>query len=513
MRPSLVPILLALIILATTVGLRFYRFFDRTGFTSDSASDLLIAREIVENRARPPVGPWLSLPVKIPPTYYQILAFWFYLSPSPEGTTVGFALMDIAGIAFLAGAAALIFDVPTALILAVLAAVSMELIVQSQSMWQPYPLFFFLSASLFFFSLSLRIKLAWPTVIGALLYAAAFAVYPAPIILLPFTLYITYKTFPKKYPGWVRFVLAGIILVFSVVLFFGYTNLLSLFSASQTPPTGMEIGARLLRIFFGVGDFLDTVMMFSFLVPPASVPWLIAGLMSWILSTLWFLRTSLKNPAILTLLGGLLFLLFFPGNQYSYRLMVYVPFVLVLLALGFRTANKKGPWLWRIATILTIGAYVSGNIVAILIRSSASSTSPVQSAREIAWYIARDRSKRNISPTDYVIDAIVPRDNFHYAIFPVLYFLWDIEGYRMPITPEGNDVDRSLLVRPNSPYVYLLCQQFPTWTGAVDSCIQYYRKENPDYVLERSFVAGDRMYLFTFRNNRTAGTGKLQRLP
>ena len=76
---------------------RLYSFYDTVAFRGDQAGDLYIARGIVENNWRPPVGPFLSVNnFQTPPTYYYILAGFYSVLRTPEAVTFAFALMNLA---------------------------------------------------------------------------------------------------------------------------------------------------------------------------------------------------------------------------------------------------------------------------------------------------------------------------------------------------------------------------------------------------------------------------------
>jgi len=103
-------------------------------------------------------------------------------------------------------------------------------------------------------------------------------------------------------------------------------------------------------------------------------------------------------------------------------------------------------------------------------------------ASSVAFTIARESARANISTGDMTVLAYrYPNIYTNYILYPFLYYLRDYAHYTMPLVSPGNDIDRKVLDRPNTPYVYLICVWYPTVDAAEGNCMSYFLKHNPLY--------------------------------
>ncbi|MBI3385871.1 hypothetical protein HY031_02170 [Candidatus Gottesmanbacteria bacterium] len=465
--------------------------------------------------------------------------------------------MNLAAIGIIFYIVIKLFDQMTGWIMLFFSAISVQFIQESHSIWQPHPLLLTMSMSLLCFVLayeasrpygrgifslassgakSLRSentsltcghtpgvfakgdkKRAFVWIIaGVFLYAVSCAIYPSPLLLLPFLIFITARCIQKSLSlsTGLNFVVAAAIVVVSLEILFSSVVIADWRQGALTPGiSGLfnfpQYSSRVSTIGSAVFDLFSLILFVQNIFPQAWIPWISFGFLLWIVATIWIVGTMFSKKSqtrlffaiSLVLVLGFASLLLFPNKQYGYRLLVYAPFLLALLAFSFRTALHRGPALWRVMTILISALYIAGNLAGIYRSVTSAVTSDVKIARNIALFITRDRLARGIGKNSYMFDSLAYNSSLahHYPIFPVLYMLWDVDMYRMPIVVDGNDVDRFVLDDPTAPYIYLLCQRFPTYAAAYESCAQSYKQEHADYRLESNTTFEGNSFLFTFK--------------
>ncbi|HUD19160.1 MAG TPA: hypothetical protein VMR81_01850 [Patescibacteria group bacterium] len=486
---------------------RFYSFYDTVAFRGDQAGDLYIARGIIENNWRPPVGPFLSVSnFQTPPTYYYILAGFYSVLRTPEAITFAFAFMNVAVMGCMVSVAALLMDDIAGIIMAFLFATSYVMTVESRQIWAPHTLTLFLSISLLLLLNAFRRRSFVFYLLSVACYAVALSIYVSPILLLPYYIVMGVR-FIRNMMKTNYLVSFGIVLFCLTICAFpffapfmvyevkhGFPTYGALVSQSFGPPAGFIATVRLIirygRAFidniFGLyrDDFhirAGVILIFE----GAFALWVLLpiGLGNYLRSKSdRYYRAVTDFVPLWPLVFGSLLLLFFRHDLEVYGLNVFLPFFFLLLTLALRLAFASKQPVIVASAICVMIVYLITNIWSIQSDLIRYPRRDVALASSVAFTIARESARANISTGDMTVLAYrYPNIYTNYILYPFLYYLRDYAHYTMPLVSPGNDIDRKVLDRPNTPYVYLICVWYPTVDAAEGNCMSYFLKHNPLY--------------------------------
>ncbi len=486
---------------------RLYSFYDTVAFRGDQAGDLYIARGIVENNWRPPVGPFLSVNnFQTPPTYYYILAGFYSVLRTPEAVTFAFALMNLAVMMCMVSVAVLLMDDIAGIIMAFLFAASYIMVVESRQIWAPHTLTLFLSASLLLLLKAYRRHSFAFYVLSVVCYAIALSIYVSPILLLPYYIvmgarFIRHIT-KTNYPVSLGIVL-GCLTICALPFFgpfmvyelkHGFPTYGALASQSFGPPAGfiatVRLSIRYVRAFI---DNLFGLYRDDFHIR-AGVIVIFEGVFTlWVFLTIGlgsylrkrsnrYYRAVTNFIPLWPLVLGSLPLLFFRHDLEVYGLNVFLPFLFLLLTLALRLAFASKHPVVAASALCVMIVYLITNTWSIQSNLIRYPRHDAALASGVAFTIARESARANIPRSDMTVLAYRYPDIYtNYFLYPFLYYLRDYAGYTMPLASPGNDIDRKILDRPNTPFVYLICAWYPTTTAVDKDCVSYFLTHNPQY--------------------------------
>lgn len=507
-RYNIVFIISIILLAACAVFLRSYRFIDTVAFRPDQASDLYIARSIVENGNRPVVGPLLSVKhFSVPPTYYYILAGVYRFTRSPDGATVAFVIMNLLAMCCMVFLATLLMDRTAGVIMAALFATSFIMVSESRMMWQPHPVTLCITVSLVLLFLAFQKKSIFALFISLLAYTCALSIYVSPIVLLPFYIYVSTRFFHNVYTHSCAIAVLcaiGALIVAGIPIFYHYvlyeiSHALPTYTALGTSafrwPT-IDIGIRYLGALFDdvfanpfvqtfrspfLSGVFETAVIGSFIMPFIRMKKYSPDIQEMVLRV----RKFLASPWLFI---GFLFTVFFQRDINAYRIHPFVPFIFLWFTLVIRSELRR-PSIFLLLIALVSTMYVFDNITQIYRLLITYDDNDVHSAATIAFEIGRDAALKGIRHNQMEVVAYRFDAYNNYPLFPYAYYLRDMANYSLPIVPLGNDTDRSRLDHPQTPYVYLICRSTAEYSWSLDECKNYFVEQQPSYHIVRSVAS------------------------
>ncbi len=488
MKKYLHPLLLCLT-LFVFLFLRLYRFSDLTWFWPDQAVDLLVARRLVNTGVWPLVGPYLSInSFSVPPTYFYILSLFYWIAGTPEGTALGFVVLELFSLLFLYLLARTLWDVWFGVIVIFLYSISTVMISHARSMWQPHPVMVFLIASLWLLA---KAKVTSSTrLYGASLccYAIACSIYPSPVVLLPFYLYHGARLFRSKLSGIRSYIppLLYVALSFCIVslplLWFEVTNGFPTLGAIGSGAFGNPVFGDAVRgIGLNVFGFFDSVLWFSVLWSPTHPVHVIIFILLLITLVVFLMRysTSAKIPHSESvgflrpepIIVGIVSMVWYLDMHASWwpwhRLYGFLPLFFLLFGLIIRHVFVSRRVWFVMPVIILTSLYVYANIsTSYSWLTSTTDGSDAKNARKIADAIHSYTTQNHIVRGSV---TVVGSDKFDqakaYIVYPEMYFLWQQYGW----VPEFNEFGNKVLRGGDKRYIVLICK-IPMAQGAT-SCM------------------------------------------
>ena len=207
--------------------LRFYKFDQTLRFDADEAMAYLIAERIIEDKFLLLVGPFTSLGQSVnvvPPTYYYLITFLYWLFRSAIAVTFVFLLIEIAAVYFIFRFGQLLTGARTGMLSALYFAVSSSMISYSRDIWMPYRLPFFIAVSFYLIFLSSLKKSGRLLLLSLIFYVISLMYISSLLLFLPFiVLYLqAYKKINHKekiYKGLLQIIFALFLFYLPVFLF------------------------------------------------------------------------------------------------------------------------------------------------------------------------------------------------------------------------------------------------------------------------------------------------------
>ncbi len=521
MKKYLHPLLLCLT-LFVFLFLRLYRFSDLTWFWPDQAVDLLVARRLVNTGVWPLVGPYLSInSFSVPPTYFYILSLFYWIAGTPEGTALGFVVLELFSLLFLYLLARTLWDVWFGVIVIFLYSISTVMISHARSMWQPHPVMVFLIASLWLLA---KAKVTSSTrLYGASLccYAIACSIYPSPVVLLPFYLYHGARLFRSKLSGIRSYIppLLYVALSFCIVslplLWFEVTNGFPTLGAIGSGAFGISPFSDVLR------SALQNLYGFFFATIWFNKNWhndyraytvVFGGLIVVICCYLFVLRSQsiaalskLQNfHSFITIFVGLLPVLLYREMHDTiwpwHRLYGFLPLFFLLFGLIIRYVFVSRRVWFVMPVIILTSLYVYANIsTSYSWLTSTTDGSDAKNARKIADAIHSYTTQNHIVRGSVTVMGIGPNAGWNSYIHPELYFLTSHFGWTVQFDTFGNKViyDNQHRFRR---HVLLVCKDFTRYTLADVECRNGFLGDFVGYQLKSSVRFPNSTVLYMFEN-------------
>lgn len=508
---------------------RTYRLEQTVMFEIDQGMDAVFARAIVHDGHRPLVGPFLSVPrFYSPPTYYYILAAFLAVGGSIERATWGFVVLNLIAMAAVGYAAYRLAGRSTCLFALGLFAVSVTMVGYSRAAWQPHPTIPMLSIALVAAIEAERTRrVAW-SVTSLFLVALAASVYPLALLLLPFFLWRQFVFFIRQ-EGSIAYAAASTIAVAAVSFFvtflpqlkfevahgfptFGAVFGSGFFSASRPPAV---VAATIPSTFRLIGSVLLATPQDGGRPISPSASMFAAAFIVLMVWTFAVLRRKgdvereilLRAYAFLSpvlVFSGIVVFIYYQEPNYAYRLGVFVPFAIMLMAMFARTALSYGSVFYRGAVALFIAFYTVLNVSTTMpfVRGEWYRSLPVKNA--VVDRVLKELAARGRSVGDMTVIAIQPSAiPYNYHVFPYLYLFRERAGLSVPIKEEGNDVYWREDYHPTKPVVTVICEFFQTAALAEQQCARHFNAVNPAYEQVARFVTNGNIFVYLFERNHT----------
>ena len=148
-----------LLILLLAYVLRIYKFNQTLKLDADVGMAYLIAERIIREKFLLLVGPTTSFGETVnivPPTYYYLITFLYWLFRSDLVVTFIFMLMEVISVYLIFLLGKILDNTRTGLISALFYSTSSAMIGYSRHIWEPYRLPFFITLSFYLLFLSLK---------------------------------------------------------------------------------------------------------------------------------------------------------------------------------------------------------------------------------------------------------------------------------------------------------------------------------------------------------------------
>lgn len=503
-------------------------------FYGDEGIDLLIAQGIIDGTHFPLVGPILNVQnFFTPPTYYYLLAFFLWIGKSVTGVIYLFILVNILTVVLLTHIAKELWGKTAAFFASAIALVSVDMIYQSKSLWQPY--FVPLLSLVVIYCLYLYDKRKHFIFIlpGILAFFLAVSIYIPAILLLPFLV-------GKFIAIWIRhekkiiqkvFVLLAVI-IFSVASFFlffspqlryeaahGYPTYQAIFSEEENSPSQVDLAPSLRNSKIVQNTYQSFVSIYFLAFPPLLVSkWLDLSryfhLSIFLLGILLFPKPRqnntcgffTKSDVLLLALGPILFSLFFDGVIYSHRFILFPLFLYLffakVLANLYSSKKRYGKYLALFTFFIYILAnglvsysmFIAGKDVPTPFDREVSE--PYLKAQEVAAAISKDVEAKNLPPNWVSVHLFTPEDISNWNLATVLFFLHRNSNFPVSYTEEGHDIVRPAVFNPSAPVTYLFCSNFSSKLAVDEGCLYSLLPEGRDeYSIERRILRSGTLFV------------------
>jgi len=370
----------------------------------------------------------------------------------------------------------------TGVYMALLLAFSAVMIDHGRQFWNPYLIQLFLSLWLFcvWHAFSKKnITLLW---IGTLSFVIALSIYPSPVLLIPccgYQLFYWYRKIAKKSPthafSWsiITFFLTGIAVYAPQIIYeitHSLPSLKTLMSSAERASTPNVISAIWVNLQVLITTFLSTDHLPTVLMAIITI-----GMIALFVKLLFSVNSAHLTPLCtpLTASIGFILFLFYPYDVSPHRTWAILPLLFLLTAIVLDQAFQKDTN-HRILVGILLLTYVVCNISGTTAHFQTYLTNnDIPITQQVAKTISEDMKNRGLSEQTAGIFYKIPNDpkNGSYEIFRILYWLLDSRVFTIPLIPKGNLPQFDYSVPLLKPYMYVICQEFPSQSSAYQSCV------------------------------------------
>lgn len=492
-----------LILLGLGLFLRLFNRDQAMYYKNDQGLLLLTSYDVVFYHHVPLVGPPISFGTAvIPPFMYYLVGSFMAFGRDPLAVALGYIMLNSAGALLLSYYAWLLFDAATALWTLGLVMLSSSMVENGRSIWQAHPTFSFVVFYLCITELAFRKKNIWLYCLGVVLYVVSTAMYPTPLLLLPYVVVRTAWHFRSFRGTFRQSIKASILLVGGVLaaIFVPWIvsdirlwqSITASIAGKLSPVSLVEMvkvtyinASTILHDLFSLGAILPRWMV--------GAPWLklaVASVILLILLTLKkaTLRTYLRMLFHLKyqwLLVGFLVPVAIGMKMPAHRLLPFYPFVFLLLAWWVRNwiADRRNLRTFVAAGVLTV--FLVGNALSWRATTITHPKREYDQAVQIAQTIVSDVAQRHLTGSDIGVHYVTPLDGNDYYASPVYYLLRLAINYPVAYTPLGNELDRGKI--EDHIYVYLVCAGFGK-DEEKESCISPFLARWKGYALMQKYT-------------------------
>lgn len=479
-------VLLCVAFVVVGVILRSFRHSEAMYYQNDQGLLLLTSHAVMYDGHRPAVGPPVSLSgVYLPPYMYYIPGMLMKLGQDPTVISSGYIFMNIIAGLLLCIYAAMIFDVRTGLWTLGLFMLSASMVENGRSIWQAHPSVLFVVFYLVLTEYAAHRKNHALYVAGLFVYALAGALYPTPLIILPFV-YIRLVHYLGairiRHNRWISAVVV-VVAVFALI----YAPWLrshssvgkrSLYLATARIVSGATIYTVLPRMYVYVSVLLHDVFRIWEILPDVFIGsvWTKATALALIATTCVVAGYSQVRKQVTELVRtpyAVLVLCFFLPALFdlpwpAYRMLPFYPFVFVLFGRWVRVWMARDGCKPLIALTVFV-LFIAGNSSSWIRSTVVFPRNEYPHMRQIEGAIIDDVQKRGISGNTFGVHFFTPQDQTDYYAPPLWYLLRLSAGYRVDFTQLGHEADRK--ASEHRHVVYLVCDGFGS-IDSVDFCVQ-----------------------------------------
>ncbi|HUD19165.1 MAG TPA: hypothetical protein VMR81_01875 [Patescibacteria group bacterium] len=511
-------ILAVISILLVSGFLRLYRITDLTIWEGDQGSDFLVAQQILHGQSQTLVGPPLNVTnFYTPPTYYYLLALFLGIVKTPLYVAILFAGLNIIAGIFIFLLIGRLFDFVTGVFSLVLFSLSSVMIMNAQSVYQPHPVIFFITASWYLLWEAWRKKnLALLTISNAIFIIGA-SIYPAPWLLAPYFFVKNVQLIRRSasrtknsYTIIVSVMFIGLIVYFPQIIF----------EVSHGYPMTKTILHSALGIPFDLTFISDYIIYFEQIIlqffnldniiTPHQIPFVSSALISLFILTIILSRRTVKTlrlnirhayQTVWTFMNPLWLcvcfipVVFFWENAF-HRLNVYYPLLLIMFVVCAKIAYVGHSWLLKYIVILLFCVYCFGALASYHTTLANHTISEYKETETIADFILQDSRKRKLS-NSFGVFYYTPYGYGNYNAPAVFYFLQQESSYH-PQFLSPYWTDKSTVNSATTDAAYLICRYYETIEDIMSRCRNMFLLWNPLYhVAEEKIFPLEQLFILT----------------
>lgn len=509
---------IALIIFFLGLGmfLRFYHRDQAMYYMNDQGRILLTAHEILFHHHAPEVGPLISLTnVRIPPLTYYFVAFMELFGTDPTVVSLGYIIVNLAAGLLLAYYAFLILDIGSGLWTLFLFMISASVVEIGRTIWEPHLSFSFVVFYLTLTEVAYRKKNIWLYGLGIFLYILSIALYPTPLLLLPFVWVRTFFHFRMlNGPLGRRPRLSAILILFGISLaVFGpwlityssiqHANAAGLFSTAVSVASPSRVVSTLyMNMSNAIHDLFQLgVLIPRFMVGSIWMKLIASGFIAIILTTLKR-KTWLSNLRGFRRLGYHWLVIGFAApalvgmKMTPHRLLPFYPFIFLFLAWWMRSWIRDKNIVRRAIVVFVVFVFVVGNVKSWYVTTIVRPRRDYVKLRDATERIVQDMSSRQVPVGDIGVHYFRPDDQYDYFAPSIYYLLRVAINYPVSYTPLGNELRRG---GPEThPIAYVVCDGFAL--GEVTPrCLMPFLGRWGDYALIQNYAVAPMTRVVVFQ--------------
>ena len=503
-----------LLILLLAYVLRIYKFNQTLKLDADVGMAYLIAERIIREKFLLLVGPTTSFGETVnivPPTYYYLITFLYWLFRSDLVVTFIFMLMEVISVYIIFLLGKILDNTRTGLISALFYSTSSAMIGYSRHIWEPYRLPFFITLSFYLLFLSLKKNSGQLLLLSGFFYAVSL-MYISSFLVFPFFLalfiYCSIKINAGK--SKIRSIFQFLLILFlfySPVIFFEsrngfpFINFLSGFFNQDSNFIRLESGHFLNSLATHGELFLNSVFKtdsLTYLIPYLILPFV------FLILNLRRIKTLNRKISVILIMFSAGFLLtgFYGKAIYVHRLASLYPMFFIISAYPVTFLNR---FLFRRSGLTGLLVFF---IIMIPLSKYLISNSLAESNRMRNLSLYQKRYEGYFKVAEYILKSegiinfnlfvMTPKDKIGYDTTSYYYALLKQSGINFA---DYNQAGNWIKVSPdyNKGWLYLICKDYNNsdYSRQNDRCFEEFnnitRIKRSGYT-EKKYILNDIIY-------------------
>ena len=495
-------LIFSIIILASII--RLFKFQNTLNMDTDQAMAYILANHILNYKHMLLVGPITTFwEVNIlPPTYYYLVTFLFWLFRKEILVSLSFAFTGILSVYLIYLLSSEYFDKKTALLTSLLFSFSYSMVEYSREIWEPHLIPLFVILALYFLSLLIKKGKLIFYHLSVISFMISFMYISSFTIFLPY-LFILFKAlseFLKSRKSAIFY------LIFSVSAFFLLTYFpVLIFEAANRFPSLTYLGQALKgeTRYFGALSYPDNVFFNITLFFESAFngfnPYLIWPVVLLILFFLLKMRNNKSREAChirdLTVFLIFPFVLsgFYQEEPEIYRYAALYPLFFLLIGYPLKYYLKqlqnynRGKLLAIPVIFLAVFFIYSGVARLQQLIAGRSGRKEIQTEKTVRAILKEQENNQ------FNIFTITPYEYQNHHSTTYIYALEKILNRKIAnLNNKGNWISQAYT--PDEKPLYLICRDFRDYRHAVTSCLNYFlkfyqlQKTNQTLILDNTFI-------------------------